>query len=149
MRIELQRLHADRAEDTAKLQQQATDREKNLAEMQRLEKELHELREQMNITTANMQAQLQSQENQLACKQALAEATAENTRLRSMVNGPASGILSPHVADSGFVDWSWPDQLSLDFSGHEPFLQSQQSSDPTLWSSGESQEYRLWSGGNE
>ena len=133
MRIELQRLHADRVEDTAKLQQQATDREKNLAEMQRLEKELHELREQMNITTANMQAQLQWQENQLACKQALAEATAENTRLRSMVNVSASGILSPHVADSGFADWSWPDQLSLDFSGHEPFLQSQQSSDTTLW----------------
>ncbi|KAJ5100818.1 hypothetical protein N7456_006870 [Penicillium angulare] len=132
MQMEIQRLHADRAEDAAKIQQQVTENERLSSEARSLENELHELHQQMNLMAANMQAQIQQQENQLASQHAIGEIAAANALLWRMVNNPASGPQLPYMPESGLADGGWPDQSILDFPAHECFLQPQHSVDPNL-----------------
>ncbi|KAJ5267806.1 hypothetical protein N7478_010614 [Penicillium angulare] len=132
MQLEIQRLHADRAENAAKIQQQVVENERISSEARRLKNELHELHQQMNLMAANMQAQIQQQENQLASQHAIGEVAAANALLWSMVNNPVSGPQLPYVPESGLADGGWPDQSALDFPVHESFLQPQHSIDPNL-----------------
>jgi chromosome segregation ATPase len=115
----MQRLHAEKAQETSKLQEAIKAKEKALVESQRLEKELYQLQQTQESSHATMQGLVSWHDIHPVLHQTHGELVSATTRFWNTIDTLQNRRLESYVSSSGVIHGSWPDQDgSLGTLGH-------------------------------
>ena len=115
----MQRLHAEKAQETLKLQQAVTAKDEALAESQRLEKELWQIQKQQESLNVTMQDQVSWNDIQTVLHQAHGELVLATTRFWNTIDSLQNRRPASYLLSSGEVRGSWLDQYGpLDALNH-------------------------------
>jgi chromosome segregation ATPase len=106
----MQRLHAEKAQDTSKLQEAITARDKALGENQRLERELCQLQQAQESSHATMQGLVSWHDIQPVLHQTHGELVSATTRFWNAINALQNRRLASYLPSSGGINGSWPEQ---------------------------------------
>lgn len=106
----MQQLRAEKAQETSKLQQAITAREKALAESQRLGRELCQLQQQLESTNATMQDQVSWNDIQPVLHQTHGDLVSTTTRFWNTIDTLQNKRLASYLPGSGAIHGNWPDQ---------------------------------------
>ncbi|CAG8662589.1 unnamed protein product, partial [Penicillium salamii] len=129
----MQRLHDEKVQETSKLQQAITAKDKALVEKQRLEKELCQIQEQQESVNATMQDQISWHDIQPVLHQAHGELTSATTRFWNTIESLHNHRVASYLPGSGVIHGTWPDQNSPPVSlGHDALPGFSASSDYLL-----------------
>jgi small-conductance mechanosensitive channel len=106
----MQRLHTEKAQETSKLQQAITAKDKALVENQRLERELCQIQQQQESVNVTMQDQLSWNDIQPVLHQAHGELTSAATRFWNTIESLHNYRVASYLPGSGVIHGTWPDQ---------------------------------------
>jgi hypothetical protein len=116
----IQRLHAEKSQETSKLQQAITATDKALVENQKLERELRQIQQQQELMNATMQDQVSWHDIQPVLHQAHGELTSATTRFWNTIESLHNYRVASYLPGSGVIHGTWPGQDGpLVFLGHE------------------------------
>jgi small-conductance mechanosensitive channel len=128
----MQRLHDEKAQETSKLQQAITAKDKALVEKQRLERELCQIQQQQESVNATMQDQISWHDIQPVLHQAHGELTSATTRFWNTIESLHNYRVASYLPGSGVIHGTWPDQDALVSLGHDALPGFSASSDYPL-----------------
>lgn len=129
----IQRLHAEKAQETSKLQQAITETDKALVENQRLERELCQFQQQQESMNVTMQDQVSWHDIQPVLHQAHGELTSATTRFWNTIESLHNYRVASYLPGSGVIHGTWPDQDGpLVPLGHDALPEFSASSDYPL-----------------
>ncbi|CAG8044740.1 unnamed protein product [Penicillium salamii] len=106
----MQRLHAEKAQETSKLQEAITAKDKALAENQRLERELCQLQQAQESSHATMQGLVSWHDIQPVLHQTHGELVSATTRFWNTIDALQNRRLASYLPSSGGIHGSWPEQ---------------------------------------
>ncbi|KAJ5040748.1 hypothetical protein NUH16_003354 [Penicillium rubens] len=106
----MQLLHAEKSQETSKLQQAITAKDKALVENERLVKELCQIQQQQESANAAMEDQVSWHDIQPVLHQAHGELVSATTRFWNTIDAIQNGRLVPYFPGSGVIHGSWPEQ---------------------------------------
>ncbi|CAG8891376.1 unnamed protein product [Penicillium salamii] len=106
----MQRLHAEKTQETSKLQEAITAKDKTLAENQRLERELCQLQQAQESSHATMQGLVSWHDIQPALHQTHGELVSATTRFWNTIDALQNRRLASYLPSSGGIHGSWPEQ---------------------------------------
>ena len=106
----MQRLHAEKAQETSKLQQAIMAKDKALVENQRLVKELCQIQQQQASVKATMQDQVSWHDIQPVLHQAHGDLVSATTRFWNTIDALRNHALASYFPSSGVIHGSWPEQ---------------------------------------
>jgi hypothetical protein len=106
----MQRLHDEKAQETTKLQQAITAKDKALVEKQRLERELCQIQEQQESVNATMQDQISWHDIQPVLHQAHGELISATTRFWNTIESLHNYTVASYLPGSGVIHGTCPDQ---------------------------------------
>ncbi|CAG8091634.1 unnamed protein product [Penicillium salamii] len=106
----MQRLHDEKAEETSKLQQAITAKDKALVEKQRLERELCQIQQQQESVNATLQDHISWHDIQPVLHQAHGELRSATTRFWDTIESLHNYRVASYLPGSGVIHGTWPDQ---------------------------------------
>jgi chromosome segregation ATPase len=106
----MQRLHAEKAQETSELQEAIKARDKALGENQNLEKELRQLQQAQESSHATMQGLVSWHDIQPVLHQTHGELVSATTRFWNTIDALQNRRLESYVSSSGVIHGSWPEQ---------------------------------------
>ncbi|KAI3092913.1 hypothetical protein CBS147333_10178 [Penicillium roqueforti] len=106
----MQRLHAEKAQETSKLQQVITAKDKALVESQKLERELCQIQQQQELVSATMQNQVSWNDIQQVLNQAHGELISATTRFWNTTESLQNRRMASYLPGSGEIHGTWPEQ---------------------------------------
>ncbi|KAJ5244737.1 hypothetical protein N7489_004833 [Penicillium chrysogenum] len=106
----MQRLHAEKAQETLKLQEAITAKGKALAENQRLERELCQLQQAKESSHATMQGLVSWHDIQPVLHQTHGELVSATTRFWNTIDALQNRRLASYLPSSGGIHGNWPEQ---------------------------------------
>lgn len=133
----MQRLHAEKAQETSKLQEAVTAKDKASVENQRLVKELCQIQQQQESVKAAMQGQVSWHDIQPVLHQAHGELVSATTRFWNTIDAIQNGRLVPYFPSSGVIHGNWSEQDGpLETLGHSALPGFSTSSDDPVVTQG-------------
>jgi hypothetical protein len=106
----LEKLRAEKARETSKLQEAITVRETAVAENERLQRELCQLQQQVESTNATMQDQVSWNDVQLVLHQTHGELVSATTRFWNTIEAFQNRTLASYLPGSGVIHGDWTEQ---------------------------------------
>jgi hypothetical protein len=106
----LEKLRAEKARETSKLQEAITVRETAVAESERLQRELCQLQQQVESTNAAMQDQVSWNDIQLVLHQTHGELVSATTRFWNTIDAFQNRRLASYLPGSGVIHGDWTEQ---------------------------------------
>jgi hypothetical protein len=106
----IQRLHAEKAQETSKLQQAITATDKASVENQRLKRELCQIQQQQESMNATMQDQVSWHDIQPVLHQAHGELTSATTRFWNTIESLHNYRVASYLPGFGVIHGTWPGQ---------------------------------------
>ncbi|KAJ5215325.1 uncharacterized protein N7498_001732 [Penicillium cinerascens] len=106
----LEKLRAEKARETSKLQEAITVRETAVAENERLQRELCQLQQQVESTNATMQDQVSWNDVQLVLHQTHGELVSATTRFWNTIEAFQNRRLASYLPGSGVIHGDWTEQ---------------------------------------
>ena len=105
-----QKLRAEKARETSKLQEAIAVRETAVAENERLQRELCQLQQQQESTNATMQDQVSWNDIQLVLHQTHGDLVSATTRFWNTIEAFQNRRLASYLPGSGVIHGNWPGQ---------------------------------------
>ncbi|KAJ5778427.1 hypothetical protein N7520_001673 [Penicillium odoratum] len=116
----LQKMRAEKAEESSKLQQAFALKEAALAENQRLQNEIRQFQQQVESLTASTQDNVPWNEIQLVLHQTHGELVSATTRYWNAIESLQNRRLASYLPGSGVIHGNWTEQYSpLGSLGHD------------------------------
>ncbi|CAI7611516.1 unnamed protein product [Penicillium viridicatum] len=114
----MERLQAEKAQETSKLEQALIIRDQTLGEKRRLEKELCQAQQQLGSLDATMQDQIPWNDIQPVLREMHSQLVAATTRFWNSINAFQSGRLGSYLPGSGELHGNWSEEGLLGSLGH-------------------------------
>ncbi|KAJ5117579.1 hypothetical protein N7448_011211 [Penicillium atrosanguineum] len=106
----LEKLRAEKARETSKLQEAITVRETAVAENERLQRELCQLQQQVETSNATMQDQVSWNDVQLVLHQTHGELVSATTQFWNTIEAFQNRRLASYLPGSGVIHGDWTEQ---------------------------------------
>ena len=134
----MSKLRAEKTQESSKLQEAITVRENALVESQRLQRELCELKQQLESTNATMQDQVSWNDIQPVLHQTHGELVSATTQFWNAIDAFQNRRLASYLPGSGVIHGNWPEQDGpLGTLSHNdlPFVTQQEPAPPNSYGS--------------